>query len=329
MKSRVNSFAFSPHRPLYCEWLFWASILVPILIGMLMILTTLPTRYTFAWTADGFNHFLELSKLPLGIASLSIPLGTIAAVMHRSAQTSKQIELSLELSKNKDFKEHRNDFIDEFKGFLPKECSVNVNHLYKVFFPESLDRDYKIRIPVSLISLFNFINESPKEVVFKNLFSDEYYHKLSSDEYLKIIIEEKANFILKISKLLDEVLIVVNPKWDEYDVLERNGISDEDDLFFRCSNLALDCKNMFSIISNISNAMMQTSNYHFIPDMHIDVLRFFSESDIAFDTEPDSELFILFGNECQDVIDKVMHDDGFGNKENGNLVALTFRIIEC
>jgi hypothetical protein len=294
-----------------------------------MILTTLPARYTFSWTAEGFNLFLELSKLPLGIASLSIPLGTIAAVMHRSAQTSKQIELSLELSKNKDFKEHRNDFIDELNGFLPKECTVNVNHLYKVFFPESLDRDYKIRIPVSFISLFDFINESPKEVVFENLFSDKYYYKLSNDEHLKIIIEEKTNFILKISKLLDEALTEVNPKWDEYDVLERNGISDEDDLFFRFLKLALDCKNMFHIISNISNAMMQTSNYHFIPDEYINVLRLLSESDIVFDTEPSSELFILFGNECQYVIDKVMHDDGFGNKENGNLVALTFRIIEC
>jgi hypothetical protein len=81
----------------------------------------------FAWvghtpelSAEGFNRFVSISTLPLGLLSLSIPLVAIITSVHRSLQTHTQIEkandqIALAMKKN---------ILDEFflreKNFVDK-----------------------------------------------------------------------------------------------------------------------------------------------------------------------------------------------------------------
>ncbi len=51
-------------------------------------------------SANGFNQFIELSKLPLGLLALSIPLAVLTARLHGTKQTALQIEKSnIQISK--------------------------------------------------------------------------------------------------------------------------------------------------------------------------------------------------------------------------------------
>jgi len=322
-------FAFSPQRPLYREPLFWASVCLPLLIGLGMVLTTLPMSYTFSWTAQGFNLFFDLAKLPLTIASLSLPLGTISAVMHRSVQTARQIELSLELSRFKDFIEHRKSVIEEFKGLLPESWSNRtVNHFYKVIFDKSLRREYQPKLPCSWLLLYQMIKECSNDIAFGNFFDVSYLEQLATEEGLTELIELKSQFIVDIAKLLDESISFFDPEWTDFDVFERNGISDDDDFFYKCSDLASDCRNMFRKLNELATALIDSSVYHFLSSEQASLLAFLSTSEIYYDVEPNIDFEVFLGEEGGDIVRNIMRGDYGEKKNNGDLVALTFRIMQ-
>lgn len=328
MKCQTLGFGLSPQRPLHSDMLFWLLILVPIFIGAAMILTTLPFCCSFSWSAEGFNLFLELAKLPLYIAGLSLPLGTIYAVMHRSAQTSEQIKLSIELSKFNDFKEHRNAIIDEIKLNLSKGLEgVDIKCMYKVIFPDIIQRKYKPKFPDSWYELYGFMSDE-SSLEQNSIFRLEMKLGSLDDKEINDIIELKCGVIRKIASLLDRAVTVLNPDFWFDDIFGRNGIHDDDDFFFKRDKLASDCRNMLRKINAISKSILDSSVYHFMTKKQIDMLEYFSMVEIVFENDPESLLENPLFPEWSDVIRRLLHDDGHGNMENGDLVAITFGIHE-
>lgn len=78
------------YESLTSQKMFWAAIFVPVLSFLYF--------GAFAWlgksvdlSSEGLNKFIDISKLPLGLLSLSIPFVAIITSLHRSIQTAAQI----------------------------------------------------------------------------------------------------------------------------------------------------------------------------------------------------------------------------------------------
>ena len=81
---------FDAYHGLGSQPLFWVAIVAP--IGLFL------STGVWAWdwigfdiSAKGFNHFIDISKLPLGLLALSIPLAVLTARLHGTKQTALQI----------------------------------------------------------------------------------------------------------------------------------------------------------------------------------------------------------------------------------------------
>lgn len=103
------------HRTLSAQPLFWASIAAPVLSFIFF-------GY-FAWhgrsidmSSDGFKEFVAISKLPLALLSLSIPLSAIIASAHRATQTASQIEVVLKKNALDSFYAHEKSFIEKIRS---------------------------------------------------------------------------------------------------------------------------------------------------------------------------------------------------------------------
>ncbi|WP_064120843.1 hypothetical protein [Pseudomonas fluorescens] len=87
----LKFFTLDPNTGLENQILFWLAIGIPALIAILLgIPVWLP--YAFSFTPEGYSKFLEISKLPIGILSLSIPLGVLIGKLHGAKQTAAQIQ---------------------------------------------------------------------------------------------------------------------------------------------------------------------------------------------------------------------------------------------
>jgi hypothetical protein len=122
---------------------FRMAIAGPIAIAVAVSLVfTLDTSLDWNLTPEGMNAFLNLFKLPIGIAGLALPLAAVVAANHRSMQTAKQI---LEQNSQNIFSnhlEHRRyfgNFIDERKPF--KGAKIEVAALYEMLFPNAVEGD--------------------------------------------------------------------------------------------------------------------------------------------------------------------------------------------
>lgn len=88
---RVWSWFALDHRSLGHQPLFWVAIFLPVTLflffGCLSWIGSSPQ-----WNYEGFNHFIDRSKLPLGLLALALPFTALVTSWHRSIQTAKQIE---------------------------------------------------------------------------------------------------------------------------------------------------------------------------------------------------------------------------------------------
>ena len=283
--------------------------------------------YSFSWTTEGFSTFFEVSKLPLAIASLSLPLGTVSAVIHRSAQTAKQIELSLELSRFKDFKEHREAFLDEITALLSDSWTqVSVGHLYRVLFPQSVDRHYKPVIPHSWNALFEMLTVPEHKKRNADYFSIDYWNALNNDSERSKLLEEKRAFVKDFSDLIYEADTTIKMGEPDMDVYERNGINDEEEFVANLGELARDCASMFRKLTELASVLLSSHTYHFMSSEQVSVLVFFSRSEVNFKTELNSDFEEFFGQERLELKGKVVYMDSQERLVNGDLVALTFRV---
>lgn len=165
--------------------LFIASIAVPFQMFILYGFWAW-NGHALDFTSEGFNRFLDISKLPLLMLASSVPLAAIVSNIHRTTQTENQIEktqkqINLVIEKNKtdSYYSHLKSYSDIFQT-LPsfklarlknkdddaEEIELSVVHpytLYKnIFKSSSIEDGYSTEIDESFIrktqNLYNNIN---------------------------------------------------------------------------------------------------------------------------------------------------------------------------
>jgi len=124
----------------------------------------------------GFNSFVEIFKVPLGILAIIITYSAFLATIHRSVQTREQLIITNRQNIFSNYFKHIEEFEKYVNTIFPKDNVniVNVRTSYKYLFPKSFDGDYSINK-----SLLNAI-----EVEFMNikkqleLFNDQSYESV-------------------------------------------------------------------------------------------------------------------------------------------------------
>ena len=128
--------------------LFWLSIIVPLASSATLILLSSHDRgLSPELSPHAFNTFIDLFKLPIAIAGLSIPLAALVASQHRSIQASRQIKLSTSQNNFSNYIDHRQLFDDFFRR--SKKANANIDNdskwmVYQFLFPESANGDLSI-----------------------------------------------------------------------------------------------------------------------------------------------------------------------------------------
>ena len=83
--------SLDPDYGLEKQFLFWLAVLLPIAIAIALGLPVW-MEYDLAFDAESYETFIIISRLPIGVASLSIPLGVLVSRLHSAKQTARQIE---------------------------------------------------------------------------------------------------------------------------------------------------------------------------------------------------------------------------------------------
>ncbi|HHQ6588646.1 TPA: hypothetical protein ACSTLS_000169 [Serratia fonticola] len=177
-------------RKLSDQWLFRLAILVPLVISILLCIP-LWLETSIDLSAKGYDKFLNLYKLPIGILSLSIPLVAIIAHIHRTIQTAAQIETTKTKNITDSFFSHHKFMIEAFSKIPGKKITLSNQEV-----------DYEIKDPYHLYdSLFK--GSSYENGIIATLIpeiKDEIEKKLESID--KSLTEAREDFDNKKSKIL-------------------------------------------------------------------------------------------------------------------------------
>ena len=119
-------------EPLTSQPIFWAAIIVPF---SAFIITGIICWHGNSLRLDsiGFNNFLSISKFPLALLSLSLPLGVVVNNVHRTIQTHKQIKEAERKNNADGFYSHRKNTIEMFEN-LPFRSFDVVGTPYQIKF---------------------------------------------------------------------------------------------------------------------------------------------------------------------------------------------------
>ncbi|MCI0324650.1 hypothetical protein [Cronobacter sakazakii] len=133
-------------------------------------------------SAEGFQNFLELSKLPLGLLSLSIPFAAIVTNMHRTIQTDEQIREARKKNLSDLFHSHQKNTIEYF------ESKINLTMLAGSAYQNTQEeRVLTVKSPYKLYKKM-FPNASAQDNDFA-----------ASEKFKKEIISvwQRVNYIIK------------------------------------------------------------------------------------------------------------------------------------
>lgn len=125
--------------PLTKQRLFWASIIAPVM-GFFAFGFVVWVDHHPQLDGDGLNNFIEISKLPLAILSLSGFLGVIVNNVHRTIQTNEQIEEAQRKNKNDLYYSHQKNTIELI------EKINKINFPFKEQLEDSEKNTYEIAI---------------------------------------------------------------------------------------------------------------------------------------------------------------------------------------
>lgn len=142
MKRFLNWLALD-HRSLGHQPLFWLAIFLPvtlfIVFGCISWIGSNPQ-----WNYKGFNRFIEISKLPLGLLALALPFTALVTSWHRSIQTAKQIEETQVKNTADLYYAHLKFFIEQLEG---NRLVLTPIQLHKRLYPKLTSVTYDTSIP--------------------------------------------------------------------------------------------------------------------------------------------------------------------------------------
>lgn len=110
------AYHLNPRRGLFSQYplLFWLST---IFLYFLAAGHVCWSPYTLSFTPKGFDTFIEISKFPLGVLSLTVPIGVFISRLHSTQQTAAQIEAT-------DMKNRLDAFHAQRKGIVEYIASL-------------------------------------------------------------------------------------------------------------------------------------------------------------------------------------------------------------
>lgn len=112
-KRLVDVFHLNANQGLFDQPLFHVGMLIPTLL-FLSFGSIAWSGYDIDLSATGFDAFIKLSKLPLALLSLVVPIGAIISSFHSTKQTAAQIKIT-ELKSNLDsYYQHRTELFNYF-----------------------------------------------------------------------------------------------------------------------------------------------------------------------------------------------------------------------
>ncbi|OOE78234.1 hypothetical protein BZG72_15700 [Salinivibrio sp. PR6] len=103
--------ALNPSTGLENQWLFWLAVLTPLSLALALALPVW-LEYSLSFSAKGYGTFLKISALPIGISSLSIPLGVLIGRLHGTKQTALQISEAQATNRTNLYLAHYEHFCD-------------------------------------------------------------------------------------------------------------------------------------------------------------------------------------------------------------------------
>ncbi|MEH4748564.1 hypothetical protein PO379_17860 [Enterobacter asburiae] len=133
--------------PLTKQYLFKQAIRIPFFLALFFgILTWIGHKPKF--DSDGFNNFILISKLPIGILSLAIPFVAVVNNIHRTIQTNTQIEVAQRKNISDSYYSHFKHITDYFNNLPKRTLGISVD------YNNDINYEYSITYPVHL---YNFL----------------------------------------------------------------------------------------------------------------------------------------------------------------------------
>nr|WP_288467461.1 hypothetical protein [uncultured Pseudomonas sp.] len=112
-KRTKDLFTFNPDKGLSHQPPLWLAFLIP--LSYFLTLGVISWwSHSIELTAKGFNSFIEISKLPLGLLSLCIPLAVLVSRLHATQQTANQITVTKQKNNVDAFYAHRKAMAEYF-----------------------------------------------------------------------------------------------------------------------------------------------------------------------------------------------------------------------
>lgn len=231
---KIKNFSMDS-KPLTKQTLFWLAIIVPV-FSFFYFGAFSWNGCIFQFDMAGFKKFIEISALPLGLLSLSIPFTSVVNNIHRTIQTNKQIETVDSKNRIDLFYAHQKYFIDYIRSIIPplsiKEYKFNIYNNN-----ESRGKERKIitvmtNVNIGVANYFKF---------YSFLFCDI---PKNSESY-------------KISKLnISRIVNIINSIDDK---LRDFFYGEHDALYYRCRigimyDLNIELNNLFDMVGICNNS---------------------------------------------------------------------------
>ncbi|EOC0054320.1 hypothetical protein ACI0YD_003881 [Cronobacter sakazakii] len=179
--------------PLTKQYLFKQAIRIPCLLALFFgILSWI--GHTPKFDNEGFNNFILISKLPIGILSLTIPFVAVVNNIHRTIQTNTQIEAAQSKNISDSYYSHFKYVTDYFSNLPKRTLDIEVP------YNNDINYEYGITYPVHLYN-YLFKNNSPTKGVCN---SDKSYFNKITDTFLDLTLECKKITIARDQREKDE-----------------------------------------------------------------------------------------------------------------------------
>lgn len=179
IKLTIKNKAFQMNaEPLTKQYLFKQSIRVPccsaLFFGVLSWFGHLPK-----FDSEGFTNFILISKLPIGMLSLTIPFVAVVNNIHRTIQTNAQIEAAQKKNLSDSYYSHFKHITDYFTNLPKRSLGITATN------NNDINYEYYITYPVHLYN-FIFKDNSPNTGICN---SQKEYTKKLSDTFFELASE--------------------------------------------------------------------------------------------------------------------------------------------
>lgn len=176
--------------------ILWFVVIILFSIAcMVSVIIIFNSNLQISLDYNGFNNFVEIFKVPLGILAIIITFIAFLATAHRSAQTKEQILSSNRQNVFSNYYKHIEEFEKYIIGILDNK-KISINNLritHKILFSKADQGDYtlnknyledleiKLKQCQHYFELFNFEGEKSVNEIFFNVYKiiDDLFHSIN------------------------------------------------------------------------------------------------------------------------------------------------------